>query len=103
MGAARGHRRVGPAYGRARPRACPPGEDPHRGRPRLCASGGGDTVSTQNRASIVAGPDAGSTPAPLDRGGKTFVAGHRGLVGAAILRRLQSEGFENLITRTHGE
>lgn len=32
-----------------------------------------------------------------------YIAGHRGLVGGAILRRLQAEGFENLITRTHAE
>lgn len=34
---------------------------------------------------------------------KIYVAGHRGLVGSAILRRLESEGYENLVTRTHGE
>jgi GDP-L-fucose synthase len=34
---------------------------------------------------------------------KVYVAGHRGLVGSAILRRLQGEGCENLVTRTHGE
>lgn len=32
-----------------------------------------------------------------------YVAGHRGLVGSAILRRLKADGFERLITRTHGE
>ncbi len=41
--------------------------------------------------------------APLHRGGKTYVAGHRGLVGSALLKRLKGEGFENLITRTHAE
>ena len=34
---------------------------------------------------------------------KIYVAGHRGLVGSAILRRLETEGYENLITRTRGE
>jgi len=34
---------------------------------------------------------------------KIYVAGHRGLVGSAILRRLKIEGYENLVTRTHGE
>jgi GDP-L-fucose synthase len=34
---------------------------------------------------------------------KVYVAGHRGLVGSAILRRLRGEGCENLVTRTHGE
>ncbi len=33
---------------------------------------------------------------------KIYLAGHRGLVGGAILRRLQSEGFSNIVTRTSG-
>ena len=32
-----------------------------------------------------------------------YVAGHRGLAGSAIVRRLQSEGFNNLLLRTHAE
>ena len=34
---------------------------------------------------------------------KIFVAGHRGLVGSAIVRRLQKDGYENIITRTRQE
>ncbi len=34
---------------------------------------------------------------------KIYVAGHRGMAGAAIIRRLQREGFENIITRSHAE
>jgi GDP-L-fucose synthase len=34
---------------------------------------------------------------------KIFVAGHRGLVGSAILRRLKAHGYDNLVTRTHAE
>ena len=34
---------------------------------------------------------------------KIYVAGHRGLVGSAIVRRLQSAGYTNLLTRTHAE
>ncbi|WP_457637188.1 GDP-L-fucose synthase [Oceanithermus sp.] len=34
---------------------------------------------------------------------KIFVAGHRGLVGSAILRRLEADGFVNLVTRTRDE
>ncbi|MBI2100050.1 MAG: GDP-L-fucose synthase [Candidatus Vogelbacteria bacterium] len=34
---------------------------------------------------------------------KIFVAGHRGLVGSAILRTLQAEGYANLVTRTRAE
>lgn len=32
-----------------------------------------------------------------------FVAGHRGMVGSAIVRRLQAEGFDNLVLRTRQE
>lgn len=34
---------------------------------------------------------------------KIYVAGHRGLVGSAIVRSLQRKGYENIIGRTHGE
>ena len=34
---------------------------------------------------------------------KIFVAGHRGMVGSAIVRALQNEGFENILTRTSTE
>lgn len=39
----------------------------------------------------------------LSRRAPTFIAGHRGLVGSAILRRLEALGFENLVTRDHTE
>lgn len=39
----------------------------------------------------------------LSKEDRIFVAGHRGMVGSAIVRRLASEGFENLLTRTHDE
>lgn len=32
-----------------------------------------------------------------------FVAGHRGMVGSAIVRRLASQGYRNILTRTHAE
>jgi GDP-L-fucose synthase len=34
---------------------------------------------------------------------KIYVAGHRGMVGSAIVRQLQSNGFTNIVTRTHAE
>jgi GDP-L-fucose synthase len=34
---------------------------------------------------------------------KIYVAGHRGLVGSAIVRRLKAHGYDNLVTRSHGE
>ena len=34
---------------------------------------------------------------------KIFVAGHRGMVGSAIVRELQRQGYGNIVTRTHAE
>ena len=34
---------------------------------------------------------------------KIYVAGHRGMVGSAIVRELQRQGYTNIITRTHKE
>ena len=39
----------------------------------------------------------------IDKGSKIYVAGHRGLVGSAILQNLKDKGFTNLIVRTHKE
>jgi GDP-L-fucose synthase len=34
---------------------------------------------------------------------KIYIAGHRGLVGSALMRRLEAEGYSNLLTRSHAE
>jgi len=34
---------------------------------------------------------------------KIYIAGHRGLVGSALMRNLRGKGYENLLTRSHGE
>jgi GDP-L-fucose synthase len=39
----------------------------------------------------------------MDKNSRIYVAGHRGLVGSAIVRRLRVEGYENLILRTSRE
>lgn len=39
----------------------------------------------------------------MDKDSKIYIAGHRGLVGSAIMRRLEIEGCKNLITHTHAE
>lgn len=39
----------------------------------------------------------------MDKNVKIYIAGHRGMVGAAIVRRLASAGYTNLVTRTHVE
>lgn len=39
----------------------------------------------------------------MDTTAKIFVAGHRGLVGSAIVRKLESEGYENILTKNKSE
>lgn len=39
----------------------------------------------------------------MDQNAKIFVAGHRGMVGSAIVRRLQRAGYQNVITRSRQE
>ncbi len=39
----------------------------------------------------------------MDKHAKIYVAGHRGLVGSAIMRRLAAGGYTNIVTRTHAE
>jgi GDP-L-fucose synthase len=39
----------------------------------------------------------------MDKNSKIYVAGHRGMVGSAIIRKLTDEGYSNIITRTSGE
>lgn len=39
----------------------------------------------------------------LNKESKIFVAGHRGMVGSAIVRKLEKEGYKNIITRTSSE
>jgi GDP-L-fucose synthase len=39
----------------------------------------------------------------MNKNDKIYVAGHRGLVGSAIIRKLESEGYTHIITRTHKE
>ncbi len=46
--------------------------------------------------------NAGNASVDL-RGAKIYVAGHGGMVGSALLRRLSSGGYKKIITRSHGE
>ena len=39
----------------------------------------------------------------MDKASKIYVAGHRGMVGSAIIRKLQAEGFNNIVVRTSAE
>ncbi len=39
----------------------------------------------------------------MDKNAQIYIAGHKGLVGSAILRELQKEGYINIITKSHSE
>ena len=39
----------------------------------------------------------------MQKDSKIYVAGHRGMVGSAIVRELQRQGYTNLVLRTHRE
>lgn len=39
----------------------------------------------------------------MDKSAKIYVAGHRGMVGSAIIRKLEDQGFVNIITKTSAE
>ena len=43
------------------------------------------------------------TSETMERDAKIYVAGHRGLVGQALIRRLNAQGFENIVTRASAE
>lgn len=39
----------------------------------------------------------------MEKDAKIYVCGHRGMAGSAIVRKLQQEGYTNIVTRTHAE
>ena len=39
----------------------------------------------------------------MEKNSKIYVAGHRGMVGSAIVRELERQGYTNIVTRTHAE
>ncbi len=39
----------------------------------------------------------------MEKTAKIYVAGHRGMVGSAIVRALERQGYANIVTRTHQE
>ncbi len=39
----------------------------------------------------------------MDKNAKIYIAGHRGLVGSALIRQLNASGYHNLVMRTHAE
>ena len=54
-------------------------------------------------SSVMAIPLSISMNNAMQPSAKIYVAGHRGLVGSALVRRLQAGGYTNLVTRTHAE
>jgi GDP-L-fucose synthase len=56
---------------------------------------------------VAGAPACGLNPSTafiaMNPNSKIFVTGHRGMVGSAIVRRLQAGGFSNIVTRTHAE
>src|SRR5450631_921923 len=40
---------------------------------------------------------------PMEQSAKIYVAGHRGMVGSALVRRLRCAGYANVVTRTHAQ
>ena len=39
----------------------------------------------------------------MEKNAKIYVAGHRGMVGSALVRELNRQGYTNIVTRTHKE
>src|SRR5688572_26157065 len=39
----------------------------------------------------------------MEKAGKIYIAGHRGMVGSAIMRELLAQGYSNILTRTSSE
>ena len=39
----------------------------------------------------------------MEKDSKIYVAGHRGMVGSAIVRELVRQGYKRIVTRTHKE
>src|SRR5690606_31551108 len=64
-----------------------------RGGDSLCRRSFGSTLYRLNASSMRSGR----------QGSKIYVAGHRGLVGSAVVRRLQAAGYEQLVLRTRAE
>jgi GDP-L-fucose synthase len=48
-------------------------------------------------------PAAGAAMSALNPDTRVYIAGHRGLVGSALLRRMQAAGHRNFVLRTHAE
>ena len=61
------------------------------------------TTAPNGVASSPSLKERGSGGESLEHHSKIYVAGHRGMVGSAIVRELKRQGYANIITRTHAE
>lgn len=65
--------------------------------------------SSTDRTDVSGASDTGSIPVeatflcPMDHNAKIYIAGHRGMVGSAIVRLLETKGYNHLITRPSNE
>ncbi|UTT68800.1 GDP-L-fucose synthase [Arthrobacter sp. DNA4] len=60
-------------------------------------------MSVRNPSAVGAGDDVAFSPLPLNPTTRIYIAGHRGLVGSAILRALEKRNFTNIISATSSE
>ncbi|MET3143551.1 UNVERIFIED_ORG: GDP-L-fucose synthase [Arthrobacter sp. UYEF2] len=60
-------------------------------------------MPVHNVSATGAGDNVRFMPTELDRNAKFYVAGHRGLVGSAVWRTLESSGFQDLVGKTSAE
>ncbi|PKA50871.1 putative GDP-L-fucose synthase 1 [Apostasia shenzhenica] len=67
------------------------------------AAGNGTDSNPNPNRSVPADNFSSEANFLSDKSAKIFVAGHRGLVGSAVHRRLLSLGFTNVLTRSHSE
>jgi GDP-L-fucose synthase len=73
-------------------------------RTRTCASSeDGGILQPAFSASYKLAPRPGHSRSVMNKDDSIYIAGHRGLVGSALLRRLRAEGFIRLLTRTRAE
>jgi len=65
--------------------------------------GGSTYVVSDYMTARVAQQASSKVKTKMEKNSKIYVAGHRGMVGSAIVRELQRQGYTNIITRTHKE
>jgi GDP-L-fucose synthase len=70
--------------------------------PKWCARTSRPPSATSWSRSMASKPST-ETSKPMDKQVKIYVAGHRGMVGSALVRRLEAGGYANVLTRSRAE